>query len=180
MINMPYPVQIPIQPIAMSPPAGTASQTAPADLGLSRVPSSREAAASRSAYRHAAVETATPERLLLMLYNGALRFLNKGAQALRDDNPAEANEALTRALDIIAELNVTLNMEAGGEIALSLRDLYNFYGHEVLLANIRRDPDRLEPVIGFFEDFRKVWTEAASSLRSPAVTPEQSGEEENG
>ena len=52
-------------------------------------------------------------------------------------------------------------MEQGGEIAVNLRQLYNFYYQQTVQANIKKDPDLLEPVIGFFRSFRDVWAEAA-------------------
>lgn len=115
---------------------------------------------SQTAYKQTAVETASPEKLLIMLYNGALRFLHKGEKALLEESYEEANENLIRALDIVAELNATLNMEAG-DIAVNLRDLYNFYAREILSANIKRDPAFLKPAIDFFGEFTQVWTDAS-------------------
>ncbi|MDR2736468.1 MAG: flagellar export chaperone FliS [Gracilibacteraceae bacterium] len=126
----------PVQAVPMAPGYGKSSQTA---------------------YKQTAVETATPEKLVVMLYNGALRFLHKGEKGLLAGNYEEANEALSRALDIVVELNATLNMEAG-DIASNLRDLYNFYAREILAANIKRDAAYLKPVIDFFAEFTQVWS----------------------
>ncbi|MBC7460836.1 MAG: flagellar export chaperone FliS, partial [Thermoleophilia bacterium] len=73
------------------------------------------------AYRVNAVETASPEQLTLMCYDGALRFMRRAAKALEDGDLAGANNATGRAQAIINELNVTLDMERGGEIARNLR-----------------------------------------------------------
>jgi flagellar protein FliS len=121
--------------------------------------------ASQSVYKQTAVETASPEKLLIMLYKGAVRFLHMGEKALTDQDYETANESLTRALDIVAELNATLNLEAG-EVAVNLRDLYFFYAREITSANVKRDPAYLKPVIEFFVEFSDVWTEAASSLQA--------------
>ncbi|MCL1790425.1 MAG: flagellar export chaperone FliS [Peptococcaceae bacterium] len=115
---------------------------------------------SQTVYKQTAVETASPEKLVVMLYNGALKFLNKGEKALLAETFEEANEALTRALDIVVELNATLNLEAG-EIAVHLRDLYNFYAREIIAANIERDASHLGPVIDFFTEFALVWAQVA-------------------
>ncbi|MCL1917713.1 MAG: flagellar export chaperone FliS [Peptococcaceae bacterium] len=117
----------------------------------------------QSAYKQTAAETASPEKLVIMLYKGATRFLHQGEKALLEDRYEDANESLTRALDIVAELNVTLNMEAG-DIAVTLRGLYNFYLQEIISANVKHDASLLQPVITFFEDFSKVWSDAASQL----------------
>lgn len=119
----------------------------------------------QNAYKQAAVETASPAKLLIMLYSGAVKFLHQGQKALENRDYEEANNCLTRVQDIITELNLTLNMEQGGEIAVNLRELYNFYYNEVLKANIKKDALLLKPVIEFFESFRDVWIETAKLAR---------------
>ena len=115
----------------------------------------------QAAYKQAAVETASPEKLLVMLYTGAIKFLRQAEKALQEENLEEANNNLIRVGDIITELNSTLNMEEGGEIAANLRSLYTFYYGEVVKANTTKDPTLLKPVIEFFTAFRDVWVEAA-------------------
>ena len=119
----------------------------------------------QAAYKQTAVETASPEKLLVMLYTGAIKFLHQAEKALQENNLEEANKSLIRVGDIIIELNTTLNMAEGGEIAANLRDLYNFYYGEVIKANITKDATLLKPVIEFFTTFRDVWTEAAKIMR---------------
>jgi len=119
----------------------------------------------QAAYKQTAVETASPEKLLVMLYTGAIKFLHQAEKALQEENLGEANNSLIRVGDIITELNSTLNMDAGGEIAANLRDLYNFYYGEVIKANITKDATLLKPVIEFFTTFRDVWAEAAKIKR---------------
>jgi flagellar protein FliS len=113
-------------------------------------------------------ETASPDKLLIMLYTGALKFLRQAEKALAEKQYEEANNSLIRVGDIIAELNKTLNLEQGGEIALNLRSLYDFYYFEVVKANIKKDPAILQPVIAFFESYRDMWMETARILRMGA------------
>ncbi|MCG1026404.1 MAG: flagellar export chaperone FliS [Dehalobacter sp.] len=122
----------------------------------------------QTAYRQAAVETASPDKLLIMLYTGAIKFLRLAEKALEENRYEEANNSLVRVGDIINELNTTLDMEAGGEIAVNLRSLYDFYYGEVVKANIKKDPDYLRPVIEFFEAFRDMWIETARIVRMGA------------
>ncbi|ADY54951.1 flagellar protein FliS [Syntrophobotulus glycolicus DSM 8271] len=122
----------------------------------------------QQAYRQTAVGTASPEKLLIMLYSGAVKYLHLGKKAIEEKKYETANEILVRVQDMIIELNTTLNMEAGGEIAKNLRLLYDFYEDEVMKANLKKDAELLVPVIHFFESFRDVWIEAAKRARSEA------------
>ncbi len=122
----------------------------------------------QAAYKQASVETASPEKLLVMLYAGAVKFLRQAEKALQENKHAEAHNSLAKVQDIISELNITLNMEQGGEIAVNLRELYTFYFNEVVQANLKKDASKLIPVIEFFETFRDVWMETAKLARMGA------------
>lgn len=122
----------------------------------------------QNAYKQAAVETASPEKLLVMLYSAAVKFLHLGKNAIQAKDYENTNQSLVRVQDIILELKVTLNMEAGGEIAKNLCSLYDFYEDEVIKANVTKNADLLNPVISFFEMFRDVWIEAAKLARMEA------------
>lgn len=118
-----------------------------------------------STYKQTAVETSTTEKLLIMLFNGGIKFLKLAEQALEEKNYFEAHNSLTRVQDILSELMVTLDMKKGGEIAVNLYELYSFYRNEVIEANMKKDRARLKPVLEFFELFRDTWVEAANQLR---------------
>jgi flagellar protein FliS len=122
----------------------------------------------QAAYRQTAVETASPEKLLIMLYSGTVKFLRQAEKALREKKYEEAHNNLLQVGDIITELNSTLNLEEGGEIAVNLRELYTFYYGEIVKANLKKDAAYLEPVIEFFESFRDTWMEAAKMVRMGA------------
>lgn len=122
----------------------------------------------QAAYRQVAVETASPEKLLIMLYTGVVKFLRQAEKALKDQDFEEAHNKLSGVQDIIIELNLTLDMERGGEIAVNLRELYIFYYQLVIQANLKKDAALLEPVIQFFESFRDVWIETVKIARMGA------------
>lgn len=122
----------------------------------------------QTAYKQTAVETASPEKLLLMLYAGTIKFLHQAEIALDEKRYEDAHNHLTRVGDIIMELNLTLNLEQGGEIAANLRELYNFYYGEVVKANSKKDSSYLKPVLQFFEDYRAMWIETAKLARMGA------------
>ena len=113
-----------------------------------------------SAYRQTSVATATPEKLLLMLYDGAIRFLRQARLAMEQQDLESTNKWLGKLQDIFVELNTSLDLDQG-EIALNLRKLYEFYQNEVIMANVEKNVDRLQPVEEFLKLFREMWAEAA-------------------
>ncbi|MCW2974492.1 MAG: Hpt protein [Thermoleophilia bacterium] len=112
------------------------------------------------AYRVNAVETASPEQLTLMCYDGALRFMRRAAKALEDGDLAGANNATGRAQAIINELNVTLDMERGGEIARNLRDLYLFVNRHMAAGLAANEAPLIRESIGLVRELREAWAES--------------------
>ncbi len=121
-----------------------------------------------STYKQSSVETATPDKLLLMLFNGGIKFLHQGQRALAEKDLAGANEYLGKVQDILTELMTTLDMEQGGEIAANLYQLYDFYRRQTILANTKKDPALLDAVLEFFQTFKEIWAEAANKVRMGA------------
>jgi flagellar protein FliS len=115
------------------------------------------------------VLTAPPERLVVMLYDGAAKFLARAAAATRAEDVGAAGKALSRAGAILDELLATLDFEAGGEVATGLRDIYLFCNRELLTAQLERDPRRIERVAKLLAELRESWQAIA------AATPQLSG-----
>ncbi|MDN5293480.1 MAG: flagellar secretion chaperone FliS [Eubacteriales bacterium] len=111
------------------------------------------------AYRQTAVETAPPGKLILMLYDGALRFLQQAEEALVEGKREEAHKFLLRVQDIITELQVNLDFERGGVIAVSLNSLYAYFLRRLTEANVRKDPTPVREVYGLLQDLRQAWAE---------------------
>ena len=111
-------------------------------------------------YKQASVETAPPERLLIMLYEGAIKFSFQTQKALEEKKYEEANRNNLRVQDILVELNQTLD-HSYGEIPLRLSRLYDFYHRQMILANMKKDPELVQPVLTFLQNFRTMWEEAA-------------------
>ncbi len=109
------------------------------------------------AYRDSAVLTAPPERLVVMLYDGARRFLHQAAAAMRAGQIETAHVKLRRAEDIIAHLRDSLDHEQGGDIAPRLAALYGFWLHQLLQARFDRDATKLESVSGMLAQLRESW-----------------------
>jgi flagellar secretion chaperone FliS len=112
------------------------------------------------AYQASAIETASPEQLTLMCYDGALKFMRRAMRSCEENDLARLSEWTGRAQAVINELNVTLNMEAGGEIARNLRDIYLFVNRHLAQGAMKREPQAIEQAIGLIEGLRESWAEA--------------------
>lgn len=116
---------------------------------------------SQTAYKQTAVDTSSPQKLVAMLYGRVVLLLRQAEKALEEKKYEESNSYILKVQDIISELDRTLNMDLGGEIAQNLRKLYDFYYQETVKANIKKDAKYLQPVIVFFEMFRDIWLDLA-------------------
>jgi flagellar protein FliS len=112
-------------------------------------------------YRQVATRTASPGQLILMLYEGVIRFLNRAQEGFQLEDPVEYNTTINnnilRAQDIIRELDYSLNLEQGGELALELRRLYDYFDRVLLEANLRKDSQRITEVIQRVTELRDAW-----------------------
>jgi flagellar protein FliS len=108
------------------------------------------------AYRESAVLSASPERLVVMLYDGARRFLNQAAIAMREQQTETAHYKLRRAEDILLHLRETLDMEQG-QVAVRLQTIYLFCQRHLRQARIDRDPAKIEQVSGLLTGLREAW-----------------------
>lgn len=120
-------------------------------------------ARNTAAYQQSSILTASPEQLVVMLYDGARRFLYQSAAALREERYAQAWERLRRAELIVDELLVTLDLEAGGRIASDLQGLYVFFLRQLTEARAERDADKLEWVNAQLGELRESWAQIAAS-----------------
>ena len=114
-------------------------------------------------YKTISLETAPPGRLVLMLFDGAIKFLEKAKLGFDIEDPVEMNETvhnnITRAQDIINELNSTLNMDQGGEIAVVLRDLYVYMENKLFESNISKEIEGVQEVIDRLSTLHEGWSE---------------------
>jgi flagellar protein FliS len=108
--------------------------------------------------------TASPEQLVVMLYDGAGRFLRQAEGSMIDGSWLQASEKLSRAEAIIDELLATLDMDAG-EVADRLQSIYVFCKTRLIEARIERDAVRVDQVARLLGELREAW----SQVRSPAV-----------
>ena len=117
------------------------------------------APSTRSAYQTSATLTASQPQLLVMLYDGAHRFLVQAASALRNRQIEEAHRRLRRAELIINHLNASLDFERGGALAGQLAALFSFCLRHLNAARIHRDPERVEEVDRLLGQLRDAWAQ---------------------
>ena len=108
-------------------------------------------------YQEVAITTQSRGKLVVMLYDGAIKFLKLAIRELEAGNVQEKWNYIKKALDIIDELNAVLDMEAGGEIAVNLRSLYTFMTRHLNSANIKKDPEMIKEVIQLLEELNQGW-----------------------
>lgn len=115
-------------------------------------------------YKKTSVETLAPEKLLLMLYDGAIKDINNAINAIETDNLNLAHNEIIKTQDIIIELMSTLNMDY--EISNSLFSLYDYIHRQLIQANIQKDIKILQEVQGFVTELRDTWQEAGQKVKT--------------
>ena len=120
------------------------------------------ATASPAAYQQQSIMTAPPERLVVMLYDGAIRFLFQAAAALRENARATALERLDRGEAIVDHLLATLDMSAG-EVAERLEGVYVFCKRLLLEARLERDAEKIDLARGYLAELRESWAQIAGA-----------------
>ena len=128
-------------------------------------------------YRQVATQTASPGTLVLMLFDGAIGFLEKGLRGFDLEDPLEFNLAVNnnilRAQAIINELSLSLNMRDGGDIAIHLRRLYGYMDRRLQESNVQKEKAGLVDVLGRVRILRDTWAEM---LQQGVQKPELSNE----
>jgi flagellar protein FliS len=119
--------------------------------------------ASHAAYRRGTVLAATPTQLVVLLYDGARRFLRQGANAMRDGEVERAHKALRRGERIISHLDGTLDFEQG-EVSQSLHAIYLFCLSHLNAARMSQDPSLIEEVGELLGDLRDAWSQLAAEV----------------
>ena len=110
-----------------------------------------------TAYREAAIATQSKGRLIVLLYDGAIKFMKLAVKELEAGNYEAKGQYIGRAQDIINELNAVLDMDAGGEVATNLRRLYCFMVRRLSEANTKKDPQLVRDVIQLMEELNQGW-----------------------
>jgi flagellar secretion chaperone FliS len=118
-------------------------------------------ATSRSAYQKSSILTASGEQLVVMLYDGAHRFLCQAKEAMRARDVGTAHQKLRRAEAIVNHLRHTLDFEQGGEISPALESLYLFWCRHLGEARVKQSPEMIEQVDAQLLELRDAWAQIA-------------------
>jgi flagellar secretion chaperone FliS len=124
-------------------------------------------AAQSNAYRESSILTASPEQLVVMLYDGAMRFLRQADAAVGQEGWMQAGERLQRAEAIIDELMATLNLDAG-EVAVRLQAIYVFCRRSLIEARVERSTVKIGHVQRLLSDLREAWCHVAAQTPAGA------------
>jgi flagellar protein FliS len=111
-------------------------------------------------YRQNAILTASPEKIVKLLYDGAIRHLERSRIALSDPatrNVALAGESLSKAMGILGELRSCLDHEIGGEVTANLDRLYEFGIDQISQANMKREPQPVENTLKVMRTLKEAW-----------------------
>jgi flagellar protein FliS len=126
-------------------------------------------------YKKNQIETAPPEKILIMLYDGAIRFLLLAKKAMQEQNLEKANANLIKAQHIIREFMDSLDMEVGGQMAVNLYNLYEYLHYRLVEANIKKEVVMIDEVLDHLRSLKATWEEAIlitarSSAQEKALT----------
>lgn len=120
-------------------------------------------------YRQAQVNTVGRADITLMLYDGLLRFLDLAAEKMEQKQIQEKGNYISRALDIINELDSTLNMEKGGEVSKGLHQLYLITNKNLLMANLKNDLEILKSARNNMQVVRDAFFQAMQTEEAKAM-----------
>jgi flagellar protein FliS len=122
-------------------------------------------------YKKTGVTTASGGKLILMLYDGAIRFLNQSLEGLKEKKYDVVNNNIIKAQNILTELMLSLNMNVG-EIAENLYSLYDYMNRRLIEANIKKEGEIVKEVLGMLTDLRATWDEAIKKVGQKVVKEE--------
>ena len=111
-------------------------------------------------YQENQIMSASPEKILLMLYDGAIRFIRQAMFGLEEENLTLFHQEIRKSMAIITEFSNSLDHTIGGDIAENLDALYDFMIRELTKANLHKDIEHLRTVEKLLVDLRATWGEA--------------------
>lgn len=129
-------------------------------------------------YQKTQVVTASREKILLMLYEGAIRFTKQARVAMTEKKIAEKGKSISKATAILSELMATLDFKIGGQLAQDLENLYIFMIDKLIEANVHNKVECLDDVERLLNTLYTAWKDVIENPRpdgvpSPALQPEE-------
>lgn len=117
-------------------------------------------------YQKNEVETASPEKILILLYDGAIQFLNKAKIAMEQKNIPEIHNNIIGCENILLEFINTVDVENGGDFAIKIQALYQYFYNTLVQANIKKDESKIDEVLRHLVDLRATWKQAIAIANS--------------
>jgi flagellar protein FliS len=114
-------------------------------------------------YKKTQIATANQGKLIVMLYDGAIKFLNIAIENMTPPTYDIANSNIIKAQDIITELLLSLNMKEGGEISQNLFNLYMYFKKTLLEANMKKDAEIARGVVKLLKELRDAWDKISAN-----------------
>ena len=108
-------------------------------------------------YRRDEISTSSQGRLIIMMYEGAIKFASMAIQSIGKGDIVKQGEYINKTHDIINELSLALDLKKGGEVALRLESLYQYMLSQLTLANIKSDRKALETIIKILGSLSEAW-----------------------
>ena len=113
----------------------------------------------QNAYKKASVNTLDQNKLIIMLYDGAIKNANFAVQYMESGEIEKVHDSLIKTKNIVTELLATLNMEQGGEIAKNLKSLYSYMFSQLIEANMEKKTEPVLTVIDLLKELRGAWVQ---------------------
>jgi flagellar secretion chaperone FliS len=123
----------------------------------------------RNEYHHDEIATSSQGKLIIMMYEGALKFVNLAIEGIDNNDISKKGTYINKAHDIINELSFALDVEKGGEVAQKLESLYQFALHQLTRANIKSDRKALVSIINILTPLMDAWKEILIKSKSPGA-----------
>ncbi|NJJ39452.1 flagellar export chaperone FliS [Paenibacillus apii] len=124
-------------------------------------------------YRQSSVQTSNPAQLVIMLYDGAIRFVRTGLDALKKQDFEKTSLNFGKAQTIVSELMSTLDFTY--EISKNLYSLYEYTNHLLIEANIRKNEEKANEAIGYLTELRETWLQASKLAGNPTQAESANG-----
>jgi flagellar protein FliS len=138
-------------------------------FGFSRT---NRAAAYARVDAETSVQAASPHKLILMLYDGALVALRTASVAMSNKDIPTKGQSISKAINIIDNgLKISLDLNAGGELAARLSALYEYMSERLLYANLHSNEAAVQEVIGLLDSLREAWVGIAEQGEAAAAAP---------
>ncbi|RTZ81821.1 MAG: flagellar export chaperone FliS [SAR324 cluster bacterium] len=130
----------------------------------------------QNAYKKASVNTLDQTKLIIMLYDGAIKNASFAVEHMKSGQIEKVHDCLIKTKNIVTELMATLNMDRGGDIAKNLQSLYSYMFSQLIEANMNKKTEPVVIVIDLLKELRAAWTQINSKKKNDAKrqnTPEK-------